>query len=112
MRVDQHDCMEQSLPVVVGKAHGHHIGKALAAFSCQLIPIDTLQNTALVTSVSFYALSSFSVLVNRHVIEKQEIGFTKGTKSGTENSWPFIGFHTSCYFTIYMLLDCQCCFKF
>ena len=61
-------------------------------------------------SVSFYALSLFSVLVNRHVIEKQEVGFTMGSKSGTENT--FIGFHSSCYITIYMLLDCQCCFKF
>ena len=35
---------------------------------------------------SFYArLVQFSVLVSRHVIENQEIGFTKGSKSGTES---------------------------
>ena len=38
--------------MVVEKAHGHHIGKALHSAT-----IATLQNTALVTSVSFYALS-------------------------------------------------------
>ena len=56
------------------------------------------QNTALVTSVSFYALSVVFWLVNRHVIKKnktgnrhvikkkqQEIGFIKGSKCDTEN---------------------------
>ena len=53
-------------------------------FSCLLIA--ALQNAALVTPLSFYALSvQFSVMVSRHVID-QEIGFTKskGSKSGTE----------------------------
>ena len=63
--------------MVVGKAHGHHISKALHL-------VAYLQNTAFtVTPVSFYSLSvQFSVLVS-HVIENQEIG---GSKSGTESN--------------------------
>ena len=42
--------------------------------------------------VSYYAMSvQFSVLVSCHVIVNQEIGFTKGSKSGTsppsDSSW-------------------------
>ena len=49
--------------------------------------------------VSFYALSvQLSVLVSHHVIENsQEIGFTKGSKSGTESGYPFIGFQLVYY---------------
>ena len=48
-----------------------------AAFSCLLIA--ALQNTALVTPVSFYALSvQFSVLVSRHVIGKPGNRIHKG----------------------------------
>ena len=71
--------------MVVGKAHEHHIGKALHLVA--FLFIAALQNTALVTPVSFYALSvQFYVLVSHHVIENQEIGFTKskGSKSGME----------------------------
>ena len=45
--------LARSLSVVVGKAHGHHIGKELYSVAC----LAALQNTALVTPVSFYALS-------------------------------------------------------
>ena len=54
---------------------------------------------------------SFLVLVSCHVIENQEIGFTKGSKSGTASGWPFIGFqlHT-CITCLEPLLNCQHCF--
>ena len=71
--------------MVVGKAHGHHMGKVLHLVA--------LQNTALVTPVSFYALSvQFSGAGQSSCDQKLGNRFTKGTKSGTESGKPFIGF--------------------
>ena len=55
--------------------------------------------------VTFYALSvQFSVLVSCHVIVNQEIGFTKGSKSGTESYPSDSSWHITC---LEPLLSCQ-----
>ena len=75
--------------MVVGKVHGHYV------FSCQLIA--TLQNTTLVTLVSFYAL-----LV---VFCAGQLSCDRKTGNWHHKGWRMVSpsLDSSWYITIYML---------
>ena len=67
----------------------------------------------------FYSVSKskFSMLASCDVIKNQDISFTKGSRSGTQSSWPPSDSSWQCYtYTIITCLEplpnCQCHLKF
>ena len=97
--------LTQFIPVVEAKAYEHHAGKVLhsATFSC----------TKNELGWSVVSIVSLLQLVSCHVIENQEISFTK---FGTESGCPFIRFKLAILHNYYMLvatiLNCIMPFKF
>jgi len=85
------------------------IGKALHSAAYSYTTKHSLSSVS-----QFYVLSVVFWLVNRHVIEKQEIGFTKGSKCDVENIVsPSLDSTPAAILQFTSLeLDCQCCFKF